>query len=457
MPAISLPNGFKPREYQKRLMRYFDTGGKRAACVWHRRAGKDITFLHQANKMAHERVGMYWHCLPTYRQAKKAIWDGFTRDGKKIIDTVFPPEIVRRKNESEMLVELKHGSVVQLVGSDTIDNLVGAGPIHVTFSEFSISKPNAWDLVRPMLAENDGSASFIFTPRGNNHGKKLYDMARRDSRWFCELLTIHDTNALPASLLDEERAAGMPEELIRQEYLCDFTAALVGAVWGDLVERLEKAGGLESFEYEPDGIFTSWDLGIRDSTSIWAWRLRGNAVDVVDHYSAHGKPMSHYFDKLEEWSQAKGYRYTKHWLPHDARAKTLQTGVSILEQFGARFGSGSVAIGPELSLMDGVQAARWLLQQPIRFHGGNCAQGLESLKQYHYAYDEDLKTFSRKPEHDWSSHDADAFRYMACVVRHSELMLRKPAPRPSPLAEPPRVTLDELFSEQDSAPSARRT
>lgn len=446
MPAISLPNGFKPRDYQKRLMRYFDTGGKRAACVWHRRAGKDVTALHQACKMAHERVGMYWHCLPTYRQAKKAIWDGFTRDGKKIIDTVFPPEIVRRKNESEMLVELKKGSVVQLVGSDTIDNLVGAGPIHVTFSEFSISKPNAWDLVRPMLAENEGSASFIFTPRGNNHGKKLYELAKKDSRWFCELLTINDTNALPISLLDEERAAGMPEELIRQEYLCDFTAALVGAVWGDLVERMEKSGALESFPYESDGIFTNWDLGISDSTSILAWRISDKGVDIVDHYSGHGKPMSHYFDKLEEWSQTKQYKYVKHWLPHDARARTLQTGVSILEQFMTRFGAGAVAIGPELSLMDGIQAARWLLQQPTKIHGGNCASAIESFKQYHYAYDEDRRNYSKKPEHDWSSHDADALRYLACVVRHSEVMTRKPAP-PKRLAAvaPEALTFDAML------------
>lgn len=449
MQRIRLPHEFTPRPYQRRLTDYLDDGGKRAACVWHRRAGKDLTALHQTAKMAHERRGMYWHCLPTYKQAKKAIWDGFTRDGRKIIDSVFPPPIVKRKNTSEMLVELKCGSMVQLVGSDTVDSLVGAGPVGVTFSEYSISKPRAWDLVRPMVAENDGWASFIFTPRGNNHGRRLFDIAQNDSRWFCELLTIHDTQALPASLLDEERTAGMPEALIRQEYLCDWTAALVGSVWGDLVEQLEKRGATLPFEHERDGVFTSWDLGISDSTAIWFWRAAGDGVDFIDHYEAHGRPLSHYFDLLDARAEERGYRYVKHWLPHDARARTLATGVSILDQVIERYGSGAVAIGPQLSLADGIQAGRWLLQKPVRFHP-RCGEGIEALKQYHYEYDEDRKTFGSKPEHDWSSHSADAFRYAALVVRYSEAITRKaPAPQePTVRAINYGFSLDELFDIQ---------
>lgn len=448
---VSLPNDFSPRPYQARFMDYLDNGGKRAVCVWHRRAGKDLTALHQAASMAHERRGAYWHCLPTYRQAKKAIWDGFTSDGRRIIDSVFPPAIVRRKNESEMLVELKCGSLVQLVGSDTIDNLVGAGPVHVTFSEFSISKPTAWDLVRPMLAENGGTAGFIYTPRGNNHGKRLYDIARKSQDWFCELLTIRDSGALPESILDDERAAGMPEALIRQEYLCDFTAALVGAIWGDLLERLEKDGRLEAFEHERDGVFTSWDLGFTDSSAIWFWRLVDGGVDFIDHYESHGKPMSHYFDVLEQRAEERGYKYVKHWLPHDARAKTLATGTSILEQFIGRHGNSAVAIGPQLSLLDGIQAGRWLLQQKVRFHP-RCGEGVEALKQYHYEYDEDRRDFGKKPEHDWSSHSADAFRYAAIVAKTTDILMRKPAVAPAPVIGPMRVTIDELI-EQNQAPT----
>ncbi len=450
---ISLPFEWKPRAYQRPLMRYLDHGGKRAVCVWHRRAGKDLTALHQMCKMAHERRGVYWHSLPTYSQAKKAIWDGFTKDGRRIIDSVFPPKLVKRKNESEMLIELRCGSLIQLVGSDTIDRLVGSGPIGVTFSEYSLCKPNSWDLVRPMLAENGGWASFIFTPRGNNHAKSLYDVAQRTPSWHAERLTILDTGALPLSILEEERAAGMEEALIRQEYLCDFSAALVGSVWGDLLERLEKSGATQAFEHERDGVFTSWDLGISDSTAIWFWRLVDGGVDFIDHYEAHGKPMSHFFDEVE----ARGYKYVKHWLPHDARARTLATGNSIEDQCVDRFGRSAVAIGPSLSLLDGLQAARWMLQQAIRVHP-RCHEGLEALKQYHYDYDDERHSFAKKPAHDWSSHSADAFRYAACVVRAAEVLTRKP---PVPVTRPVRnldtlPTLDELFRANEGKGGTRR-
>jgi phage terminase large subunit len=448
---VSLPNGFEPREYQRRYMRYFDNGGKRAMCVWHRRAGKDLTALHQVGKMAHERRGVYWHTLPTYRQAKKAIWDGFTSDGKKIIDSVFPPAIVKRKNESEMLVELKCGSLVQLVGSDTIDRLVGSGPVHVTFSEFALCRPSSWDLTRPMLRENNGSASFITTPRGKNHGFKLYEMAAKNPDWFCEKLSIFESGAYanPQSVIDEERAEGMEEALIRQEYLCDWTAALVGSVWGDLLEKVEKAGGFEAFEHERDGVFTVWDLGFTDSTGIWFFRITDAGVDVVDHYEAHGQPLSHYFDELERRAEQRDYQYVKHWLPHDARAKSLQTGASIIEQFIARFGVSAVEIATELSLLDGIQAARWLLQRGVRFHP-RCGEGLEALKAYRYEYDEDKKTFTRKPVHDWSSHSADAFRYLACVARNSGLLRpEKPKARAAIVIPPAAPTMDELWAETE--------
>lgn len=483
---FSLPYDFAPRPYQKRYMGYFDHGGKRAACVWHRRAGKDLTALNQTCKMAFERVGMYWHTLPTYRQAKKALWDGFTKDGKKTIDSIFPPQIVRRKNDGELLVELTNGSIVQLVGADTVDNLVGAGPVGVTFSEFSLTRPAAWDLIRPMLTENNGWASFIFTPRGNNHAKALFDVASKTKGWYAEKLTVYDTgltypSALdpyvtlsPDEMMEEARAAGMPDPLVRQEYLCDFTAALVGSVWGDLMEVLEKRGALEHFVHEVDGVFTSWDLGISDSTAIWFWRIKDGGIDVVDHYEAHGQPIAHFFDVMdgreteltekvsrELLYRMRGYKYAIRWVPHDARARTLQTGASILDQFIERYGTDGVSITPQLSLLDGIQAARWLLQRNVRFHP-RTAKGIEALKQYHYEYDEDAKVFGTKPEHDWSSHSADAFRYVACAVRNSELIMKRVEDSERRVAPKVRATyeftLDELheWREEDLASMRER-
>lgn len=463
---VVLPNDFEPRPYQRRYMQYFDGGGRRAFWVCHRRAGKDLTALHQTCKEMHRRRGVYWHVFPTAEQGRKALWEGFRRDGKRLMENVFPSAIRKSPKAwlpgAEMVVELRCGSIWRLLGSDRME-VVGAGPVGVTFSEFALARPTTWDLVRPMLRENDGWAAFVTTPRGRNHAKRLFDVARSDSGWFAELQTLYDTRAFdPEATLAEERASGMPEELIRQEYLCDWNAALVGSVWGDLLEKLELAGRAGpdcAFEHERDGVFTSWDLGITDSTAIWFWRVHGSdsagvGVDVIDHYEAHGQPLSHYFDVLEQRQEEMGYRYVKHWLPHDARAKTLVTGASVLDQFLARYGGERTGIAPQLSLLDGVQAARWLLQKPTRFHA-RCTEGVEALKAYHYGYDEQKKTFSRKPEHDWSSHSADAFRYLACVVRASESLTRKEPPKADPLAAPPVVRLDDLW-EQHERPGRRR-
>jgi phage terminase large subunit len=169
----------------------------------------------------------------------------------------------------------------------------------------------------------------------------------------------------------------------------------------------------------------------------------GGVPEVVDYYESHGKPLSHYLDVLQGLEGDEGtrqrraaYRYAKHWLPHDARAKTLQTGASIIEQVVARVGSEHVALTPQLSVLDGIQAARWLMQRPeLRIHS-RCIDGLAAVRAYRYKWDEAKKTFSPEPVHDWASHGADAWRYLACVVRNSDLMTRKQREPPKPAARP---------------------
>jgi phage terminase large subunit len=465
---VSLPNDFTPRPYQERLMRYFDLGGKRAVWIVHRRGGKDLTALHQTCKMMHMRQGVYWHVFPSFAQARKALWEGFTKDGKRIMENVFPGflepkrkgSIVKRKDEQQMMIELKCGSVWRLIGSDRIE-LVGAGPVGLVFSEFALSNPKAWNMIRPMLRENEGWAMFITTPRGKNHAKDLYDTAVKDPTWFCELQTLYDTRAYdPDSTIEEERVAGMPEALIKQEYLCDWSAALVGSVYGDLLDVATRSGAAEAFDHDYGNVFTTWDLGMTDDTAIWFWQVEDGGINLIDFYAEHGKPLSHYYDVIEN----KPYQYIKHWLPHDARQVTLASGVSILNQMLKRW-PGQVAVGPDLPLLDGIQAARWMIQKGVMFHP-RVAEGLETLRQYHYEYDEEKKIFSNKPAHDWSSHVADAFRYLACVVKVSQMLAPSASPvsedgepvAPKPIARPVHkaYNLDTLFKDRAAAVSVRK-
>ena len=443
-------------------MRYLDNGGKKAFIVWHRRSGKDLTMLHQTAKMMHQRKGSYWHIFPTFSQGRKAIWEGFTKDGKRILENVFPGfidpkrsgSIVKRKDEQQMMLELKCGSIWRLLGSDKVE-VVGAGPVGVVFSEYAVASPVAGRMISPMLRENGGWEVYITTPRGNNHAKEMFDAATRDSLWFTDTKTLYDTRAYdPEGTIAEERAKGMPEALIKQEYLCDWTAALAGAVWGDQINQLDSQGGMNAFQPGFDQIFTSWDIGYTDSTSIWFWRLHDGGIDFIDYYEEHGKPLRHYFDLVN----SKPYKYVKHWLPHDARQQTLASEVNILNQC-LREWPGMVAISPDLSLMDGINAARWLLMQGVRFHP-RCKEGVDALRNYHFEYDEEKKDYSPRPAHDWSSHGADAFRYAATVVKVSQLLTKKAEAKAEsePAAKPLHhsFTLNQLFDEHDRKVAARR-
>jgi phage terminase large subunit len=462
---VEIPNNFDPRDYQIPFMQHFignghDGRGKSAVEVDHRRAGKDLMGMHMLNVCAHRRRGAYWHTFPTFEQGRKAIWEGFTKAGERTIDNVFPEPLIRRRDNQSMVIELKCGSIYRIIGTDKIE-AVGAGPVGVLHSEYSIAKPKAADLIAPMLRENDGWEAYVYTPRGNNHGKKLYDRmkaaaAKDPARYFCALHTLYDTRAYDPDLtLAEERAKGRPEALIRQEYLCDWAAADVGSVYGELMEVLAKAGAV-GVEYEPEAprVFSSWDLGGAgakgDATCFWLWSPTADGVDVLDYYENRGKPLSHYLDEVERRAKAIGVRVLKHWLPHDATGMHL-TGTSVLEQSIERLGASMVSLCPRRGLLDGIQAVRWLLQRKTRFHA-RCAEGVEALKAYHYEWDDERKTLANTPEHDWSSHGADGFRYTAVVIQFSDQMTKPPLPAESAIARAiKQPTIDELWESQPRA------
>lgn len=216
---ITLPFNFSPRDYQLNILRALDSGIKRAIWIVHRRAGKDLTMWNYTIKKAVEKVGVYYYILPYYAQARKIIWEGI-HDGISFLSHI-PQEIIASKQEQSMTITLVNGSHIKLVGSDQIDTIVGTNPIGIVFSEFALQKPEAWELMRPILAENGGWAVFITTPRGRNHAYKMLNMARGNSDWFSEVLSVYDTNAIEISTLEKEKQQ-MRLALFEQEYECKF-------------------------------------------------------------------------------------------------------------------------------------------------------------------------------------------------------------------------------------------
>jgi phage terminase large subunit len=409
---VSLPYNFSPRDYQFPFWRAMDAGCKRAVLVWHRRSGKDLTVLNWAITKMVERVGLYWHLLPTYNQGRKIVWDGMTKDGRKFLDH-FPPELVEgTPNKTDMQVKIVNGSIYQVVGTDYVDRLVGSNPIGVIFSEYALQDPRAWELIRPILRENGGWAIFPYTPRGKNHGKRLFDTAKRlmkkNGSWFAEHLTVEDTGVITEQDLLQERDEGMSEEMLQQEYYCSWEAGIPGAYFSLQIVQARKENRITHVPWHSETpVDTWWDLGMDDSMSIWFTQDIGREVHCIDYYENSGEGFPHYAKMLRD----KPYVYGRHTAPHDIKVKELGTGRSRLDaarNFGIRFDIAKKVKYKE----DAIEMARNFFSV-VWFDELKCARGIDCLEGYRKEYDEKTGTFKEHPVRDWSCHGADSFMTLA--------------------------------------------
>lgn len=407
MTTIQLPYNFTPRPYQLNLLRALDSGIKRAICIWHRRSGKDKTLINLVAKKAFERRGVYYYFFPTYQQGRKVLWDGMDSTGFPLMDH-FPPAIIKTRNDREMKLVLKNGSVFQVVGTDAPDAIRGTNPVGCVFSEYAFQDPAAWETVRPILLENGGWAVFNTTPNGKNHAYTLYEMAKNNPEWFAETLTAADTGVLSAAQIESERREGMDEEALQRDYFCSFKIAAAGAFYGKALDQATVA----NVAIEPSlPVDTWWDLGMSDSTAIIFTQNVGGEVRVIDYLEEAGEGLAYYVERLRE----KGYHYGRHNAPHDIKVRELGSGKSRIEV--ARSLGIDFRIVKNIPLMDGINAVRALLPRCF-FDQKRCGRLLEALANYRREFDEQAKEYRSTPLHDWSSHGADAFRYLA--VGHIE-------------------------------------
>lgn len=423
---MRIPNDWMPREYQLPLWIYMEGGGKRAIEIAHRRWGKDDLALHWTAVSALTRIGTYWHCLPEYEQARKAIWTAVNpHTGKRRIDEAFPPEIRETKDEQQMFIRFKTGSTWQLIGSDRYDATVGAGPVGIVYSEWALANPAAWAYHRPMLVENDGHAMFITTPRGANHAKSMFDMAAKDARWFAEISTVNDTGALSAEQVEDalvEYISIFGEDVGRaqfeQEYLCSFNAAILGAYFGREMAAADREGRIRSVEIDPaHPVHTAWDLGRAANNPIWCFQVIGSEPRIVDFY----RPASDDLEEWVRWLDDKGYRGTD-FVPHDIMVTewgTKRTRVETLKLLGRK--PRRVA---KVSVEDGRQAARQTIKAAL-IHSGDdergerMALGIDGLKMYRREWDQELKIYRETPVKDWAEHIGSAFRYLGLAWKEA--------------------------------------
>ena len=413
---LTIPHKFSPRPYQIPILKYIDSGWLRAVQVWHRRTGKDKTdFAAIVVKKAIERVWVYFYIFPTYSQWKKVLWDWIDKDWMKVLDHI-PKQLMKRKDNTDMIIELTNGSIIQIVWTDgrNIDRLVWTNPVGVVFSEYSLQNPKAWDLVRPILMENWWRAVFNFTPRWQNHAYDLYEMANWNPKWFCQLLTVNDTKdetgkrIVSDAMIQEERDSWMDEDLLQQEYYVSFDALNQWAYYNKQIKKAKEDWRFTIVPYEEWLLVdTFWDLWVNDTNSIWFVQHINKEVRVIDYIEWSWEWLTYYLWEIK----SKQYKYGKHYFPHDIRVREYTSWKS-REETLREMGITNIDVVDNLSIEDWIDAVRRIFQYCI-FDKDKCKLWIDALKDYHKEYDESRQTYKNHPEHNRASNASDAFRYFA--------------------------------------------
>lgn len=396
--------------------------------VAHRRFGKTWCMLQELNKRAvitdktNYRAG---YIAPTYAQAKSIAWTII-----KDIVAVVPGIIV---NESELRVDYPNGSRIRLHGGDKPESLRGLYFDDVVFDEFDDMKPELWtQIIRPAISDRKGNAYFIGTfaytdgPLG-----QIYDYANTQRDWYNRVYKASETHHVdPLELADAAKIMD-PEEYAR-EFECARSAAVKGSIYGKYMDELDAKGLITTVPYNPSlGVTTAWDLGMGDSMAIWFAQVAGREVQLIDYHEDSGEGLDEYARVLD----AKGYKYREHIAPHDIKVREIgATGGRSRYESAQALGI-NFRILPRVSqtlrseVDEHIAVARMLLPRCV-FDAVNCKAGVDALRSYRRVLNQKTNEYGSTPLHDWSSHGANAFEYLAMGIQvHAKVDRPKPNTR----------------------------
>ena len=404
---------YEPRNPQEQIHNAIDTH-RFVVTVAHRRMGKTVAAIIELIRKAlvcEKKQPRFAYIAPTYAQAKRVAWDYLINFTRPLGDT--------KINNSELRIDF-YDRRISLYGSENADYLRGQYFDGVIIDEVGDQNPKIWnEIVRPGLADREGWCLFIGTPKGQNHFKDLRDRAEAQDDWKLLEFKASQTKLLKDSeLASAKREMGL--EKYNQEFECSFNAAVTGSYYGEIINDLEKQGRMVNIERDDVcKTVASWDLGISDSTSIWICQIANNEVRLLDYHENHGVGLDSYIN----WLRENGWFHVEQLLPHDVEVRELGTGKSRLEIL--RSAGLDCKVISRLSVADGIQAVRRMLPK-CWFNYPKTKQGIDSLRNYRREYNEKQKVFFDKPLHDWTSHCADSFRYLAVGLNNTSEEWSKP-------------------------------
>ena len=411
------------------LRKYFEPFHQRrqrfSLLVAHRRAGKTVAAVNDIIEKALYNTRSnprYAYIAPFLRQAKDIAW-------KYLKEYAEPFMGGSRPNESELWVELRalpNAPRITIYGADNPDALRGIYLDGGVLDEFGNMKPDIFqEILFPTLMDRNGWMVFMGTPNGPNHFRDLWYGKYDDESWFHLFLPVTQTGIFTSAQIEEFKKEMTPEQFA-QEMMCSFEASVRGAIYAREMEEAQDAGRIGIFPLDksiPTDVFM--DLGFKDGCITGFVQ---SAIDGIRIGHAHGDYMRKidvYIDYITSFWQDNSLTPGQIWLPHDAKAKSLQTGRAIIDHF--RAANLRPKLVPKLDVIDGIAATRTMFSQ-FYFNEPECKTLLLAAKTYHREYDSDTKRYLDTPEHDWSSDWMDMVRYIALVKSRGRAP-RAPTPK----------------------------
>ena len=394
--------GYTPRPLQEQLHRMLDEN-RFNVLVMHRRFGKTVCAINQLLKraiMERQPNPRLAYIAPTYRQAKSVAWDYLKQYAGVIPGAKF--------HETELRCDLPNGARISLLSGENYQSLRGIYLDLAVMDEVA-DMPEAIfpEVIRPALSDRRGGCCFIGTPKGHNYFHDLWQTAKTTKGWARRMYRASETNLIDSEELEAARAT-MTEDQYQQEFECSWVANVPGAIYGKELQAADDENRICHVPHDPGNrVDVFFDIGMHDYTAVWFAQSVGRGlVHVIDYYENRGEGLPHYAQMLSE----RDYTYGDYFAPHDIEVKEMGSGKSrreVAHSLGLNF-----RVVPRLPVEDGIHAVRMLLPR-CYFDQENCRKGLDALRHYHRAYNERARRFRNKPVHNWSSHSADAFRYMA--------------------------------------------
>lgn len=416
MATKIISHDYKPRE----IFKAFHARRQRWAIdVVHRRGGKTVATINDTiarilyftppiiNGVQAREPGRFAYVAPYLNQARQIAWDYLKR---------YSQGMTKKISEAELSITYFNDAKFTLYGADNPDAFRGQYFDGVDLDEYGMMKPSVWgEVLLPTLVDRRGWATFIGTPNGPNHFRQLVRNAMASpDRWFYENWPVSKTKLIPLEELEEMKRLMLPEEYA-QEMECSFEASARGAFYSAEIMKAEQGGHMRHLKANEEmPLHFIYDLGWRDDTATICFQEAVDGYPIIHAESDNLRATGYYIQRINEICDLYNCSRGEVWLPHDAWAKTMQTGRSIMEQF-LDAGIRPRRI-PSLSEVDGISAAR-LLFPDIWFNLEPTSDLVEALKTFRREWDEDKKAFKNKPVEDWSVHYADVFRYFAIVTQ----------------------------------------